>query len=508
MPTFEELSDLAQFVKPNKIKDLVIVGTTSNPTTKLDQLYHGLTHGHFADDAMAAEQVLGCSPRDAAYYKLKGRLYEKLVDAIFVIDIHESNFQEQQQAYFQCLRSLLAAKALISKGARKAAIPLAVKGLRKAVKYEFTDISLLFAKHLRTHFGSIVGDRKAFNKYNLLVQKHLAIHNAEIKAEEYYTELIINYVNSIETRPEVKIKARVYAQELQDQQHLYDTYYLNFVSYLVIILRFQIENDYQGIINACNQAILYFEKKQHLVSRTAIFHFSFKLTAAYLQTKKYKEAQKVANQTLELVDEGISNWYTALDYNILVGFHSQKYQQAYFYYQKAVNHPSFSQQYQYISERWKTLEAFIHFLIMKKLITPDNLDTGKKFRIKKFLNEVPSYSKDKRGNNITILILHILFLLEQEKYGEIIDRMESLKTYSHRYLRQNDTFRSNCFIKMLLQLPAASFHKTGVKRKAKKYLDKLLSVPLEKANQNADVEIIPYETLWEFVLDSLDNKFH
>ncbi len=146
MPTFEELSDLAQFVKPNKIKDLVIVGTTSNPTTKLDQLYHGLTHGHFADDARAAEQVLGCSARDAAYYKLKERLYDKLTYSLFFIDINQPNYSEYQRAYYTCLRHLLAVKALLGKGARKAAIPLAVKGIKKSQKFEFTDITLAYAK--------------------------------------------------------------------------------------------------------------------------------------------------------------------------------------------------------------------------------------------------------------------------------------------------------------------------------------------------------------------------
>ena len=132
----------------------------------------------------------------------------------------------------------------------------------------------------------------------------------------------------------------------------------------------------------------------------------------------------------------------------------------------------------------------------------------KKIRVNKFLNEVPIYSKDKRGTNITILILHILFLLQQGKYGVIIDRMESLKTYAHRYLRKDDTYRSNCFIKMLMQLPAADFHKQGVIRKAQKYWEKLQAVPLEVANQSAEIEIVPYEMLWEFVLESLDNRFH
>ncbi|GJM17776.1 MAG: hypothetical protein DHS20C13_31030 [Thermodesulfobacteriota bacterium] len=508
MPSFEELADLANLVQPNKIKNLVLVGTTSNPDSKLDEFYHAIVHNNVANDDEAAALLYQTTPQLPAYYKLKERLYESLLTTSFFIDVNQPFFLDHQRAYHLCLRQLLAVKALLVRGARQAAIPLAKKGFKKAQKFEFTDIALAFAKHLRTHYGTIVGDKKNYNKYNNLVSHYLGLYSSELKAEEFYTELIINYVNSSETKQEVLGISEKYAKELKNLLKRHESYQLYFLSYLVFILRYQVANDYKNIIKVSNEAIQYFETKKHLVSKAAIFHYAFKMTSAYIQLKNYPKAEEMAKKCLDHVDEGISNWYTALDYNILVSFHSKKFQQAYYTYQKAVNHSSFSQQYKYISERWKTLEAFIYYLIIKGLVKPDEKSQLKKFRIKKFLNEVPNYSKDKRGNNITILILHVLFLLQQQKYDEIIDRVESLKTYTHRYLRQDDTFRSNCFIKMLLQLPAASFHKKGVIRKAKKYWDKLLSVPLEKSNQNADIEIIPYETLWAFVLDSLDNRFH
>ncbi len=366
----------------------------------------------------------------------------------------------------------------------------------------------LTPKSLRTHYGTIVGDKKKYRKYSTLVNKNLGLYTAELQAEEYYTELMVNYVNSSATKEDLIDISNEFSQKLKQLISNHESYQLYFVAYLVFILRYQVINDYKNILRVCKEALLYFESKKHLASKGAILHYSLKMTSAYIQLKEYRNAESVAQKCLGYVSEGITNWYISLDYNILLYFHSKSYQKAYEIYQTAINHPSFSQQYQYIAERWKIHEAFIYYLIIKGLINSKEKNQVKKFRIKKFLNEVPTYSKDKRGNNITILILHILFLLQQKKYGEIIDRVESLKTYAHRYLRQDDTFRSNCFIKMLLQLPAASFHKKGVIRKAKKYWDKLLSVPLEEANQSSELEFIPYESLWEFVLDSLDNKFH
>ncbi len=505
----EDLITLAKVVSKTKVKQIEIIGNSTSSNSLIQQLYNDLVEGKFQGEEEAADHYFPKTSNQKIYFsRLKRKLKNRLLNTLFFIDINQPSYLEHQRAYHFCLRQLLSVKALLGRGARQAAIPLARKGIKKAQKYEFTDIALAFAKLLRTHYGTIVGNKKSYKKYNTLVSKYLTLYIAELKAEEYYTELMINYVNSNSTKKEILGISEKFSSELKELLKDQESYQLYFVAYLVFVLRYQVTNDYRNILKVCKEALKYFERKEHIVSQTAIFHYLFRMTSAYIHLKDYEQGKKTAERCLNQVPEGVTNWYIALDYNILLNFHSRNYQKAYEVYQIGINHSSFSQQYKYISERWKIHEAFISYLIMKGLILLDRKSQPQKYRIKKFLNEVPTYSKDKRGNNITILILHVLFLLQQQKYGEIIDRVESLKTYSHRYLRQDDTFRSNCFIKMLLQLPAASFHKKGVIRKAKKYWDKLLSVPLEEANQSSELEFIPYETLWEFVLESLDDRFH
>ncbi len=508
MPTFEELSDLAQFVKPNKIKDLVIVGTTSNPTSKLDQLYHGLTHGHFLDDAMAAEQVLGCAPRDAAYYKLKERLHGKLLTTLLFFDIDNKEKIERSRAFHSCLRQLHAGKILLINNRRQSAIPLLKQGLKIAEKFEFTELALSFARDLRTHYGTITGEQKPFWKYDKLVKIYLNLLNAELKAEQYYGQIIMHYVFSEATKSQLLDQCIDYYFQLREITQKSSSFRLNFISFLLFILRYEIVNDYLGTLKVCHEAISIFSTPKHTSANSALLFFNMKMLAAQIRLKNYKQAEKTAMRCFTLTPKIGTNFFVCSDYYIILAFHMGNYQKAYSIYLSVFENPGFRRQYDHIKERWKIQEAFIQYFIITKKISPQKMRKPLDFKLNRFLNEVPFYSRDKTGTNTIILILHILFLLHQQKYSIIIDRVESLKTYSHRYLRQDDTFRSNCFIKMLLQLPAASFHKKGVIRKAKKYWDKLQTVPLEKANQSVELEIVPYETLWEFVLDSLDNKFH
>ena len=331
---------------------------------------------------------------------------------------------------------------------------------------------------------------------------------AELRAEEYYNDLITNYVNSKATKPELARVAKEYSDELRDLINSNNSFRLNFLAYLVFTLRYELENDYVNTLKICKEAIFYFENKNHPPPNSIFWHFSLKILQSHIKLKNYKLGEEASRQCIDFPQKESSNWFGSLNYTIILRFHAKQFEKAFETFLLAIQNNNFSKLPPSLIEPWKIHEAFIFYFIRTGKIENTDSKKLKSFRINKFLNEVPTYSKDKYGTNITILILHVLFLLLDGRYGEIIDRMESLKTYTHRYLRKDHTFRSNCFIKMLLQLPAASFHKEGVIRKAKKYKDKLESVPLEKANQSVEIEIVPYEMLWEFVLDSLDNKFH
>ena len=161
-----------------------------------------------------------------------------------------------------------------------------------------------------------------------------------------------------------------------------------------------------------------------------------------------------------------------------------------------------------MKETFRNFQAYLFFINkIKNFEIKDNLLTS--FRVRKYLNEVPIFSMDKRGYNIPILIVQILLLIHEKKYEQLTDRMEAIEKYTTRYIKKDENFRSNCFIKMLLQIPKRNFHRVAVERHAKKYFDKLISVPLSIANQAYEVEIIPSnEHLWEYILESLESKIY
>lgn len=161
------------------------------------------------------------------------------------------------------------------------------------------------------------------------------------------------------------------------------------------------------------------------------------------------------------------------------------------------------------NEYWTVIEAYIQFQIRMNKIDPSLETSGRKLRpfsLARFLNDVPKFSKDKRGLNISILIIQFLFLLLDRKYSKLIDRLDAIKQYSYRYLKNDESYRSNLFIKMLLKVAEADFHPIAAERYTKDMHAKLIASNPSVNFQSTEIEVIPYEKLWEIVMELLEKN--
>jgi hypothetical protein len=502
----ESLRELINIVNKNKISKVELIGHSTNNQSKVQTLYEGIYSGKFKDDEAAALFFYEADENLPKYKKLKYRLEQRLINSIFFIDLNQPSFNEIQKAYYACYKDFAAIKILTGKGAKRSATALAEKTLRQAIKFEFSDIIVQLSRFLRLHFGSIIGDKAKYNRYNDLVNRYSEILLAELKAEEYYSTLAVNYTKSKSRKLDTLDLAIQFSEELKAYTDKFYSYNLYLHAYLVYTMRYQIDNDLKNIIEVCTQAVQSFEAHPHTASKVAIFNFKIRTLACYIQLKQFEKGEEVVKSCLELVQEGNLNWFATLEYYFILCLHTRNFEKAIQIFSQASQHKRFKMLYQSPTEDWRIYEAYLNYLNSIGKIE-GHASQMRTFKLGKFLNEVPTFSKDKRGMNINILIIQILFLLQKKDFGTIIDRMEAIDAYCYRYLRKDDTFRSNCFIKMLLLLPKASFHKGRVVHRSKKYLEKLQSVPLS-GGQGSEIEIIPYEMLWEFVIESLEDRIH
>ena len=134
----------------------------------------------------------------------------------------------------------------------------------------------------------------------------------------------------------------------------------------------------------------------------------------YVQLRDFFNGKQAAEKCLKLLEEGTFNWFKYYEMYFVLCMHTEQYDQAFQIYNKIVNHRRFSFLQSNIKEIWKIYGAYLDYLIANgKVPIAEEAKSVFKFKLGKFLNETPIFSKDKRGLNIAILVIQILFLVHQ-----------------------------------------------------------------------------------------------
>ncbi len=502
-----DLKELALVINKNKIRPVELIRYPFKGRSKLGELFQGVIEGDFDTDEEAMEKLYG-GENKSAYRKLKSTLRNRLLNTLFFIDVKEASYNSYQKAYYECYRDWAAIKILLGKNARNSAVSLAHKVLRYADKYEFSSLCRDLADMLRFHYGAIAGDFRKFEEFDQAYQRYTQDMEYENFAKEQYLKLVIHYVNDRSVKEEVHRRAGEAFRQLKPALENCHTHDLHLYAFLIRLIIHTSVNDHSKTVEVCNEAIQFFSGKG-FEAQVPLQIFYYQQMACHIQLRQFEKGKETAEQCLALMEEGSYNWFKYLELFFILSMHTGQFRQAYLAFCQAAEHARFKFLPENVREIWRIYEAYLHYLKVLGKFKPAAKDKRfSKFRLGRFLNETPIYSKDKEGLNISILIIQILFFILKKDYGKAGDHIQAIEQYCQRYLKKGETYRSNCFIKMLLQIPKANYHKAAVIRKAAKYLEKLNEVPIEMASQSYEVEVLPYEEIWNLAIQSLSNTFY
>jgi len=500
----QNLRELVTIVNQVKIRDISIVGRGRNWNgQKIKQLYEGIAKGDFATDEAAALAIYGENYAKTSYTSLKKHLTDRLLNTLFFIRLSESPINDFQKVYFDVHKLNSVVKILAGKGSKVSSIIIAERLLTKSLQYQFTDVNLSLAKLLRRHYRIYKYDAQKANKYDAIVKEQLQILIAETKVEDYYELLIAGLRNKRSSQNDLAAKGKEYAKVVRSIYPATSSLRLKQVANLVFVLEHELSKDFVKVETACNQAISDYEELKEFASVERTLVFYIKLLVTYIPLQKFKKGEVIAEKILSTIAVGSVNWFLTLDHYFLLSMHTGNYEQAASIMQQATKNKQLKKLDTQYKEIWIVYEAYIEYLKEASILEKAS---KKNFRVARFMNEVPNFSKDKTGINISILIIQILLLIAQEKETKVIDKMEALRTYVYTHLRKGESLRSNVFIKMLLKMVEANFHKNGTIRKTKALREKLAESPIGTKGYSQYVEIIPYETLWEISLQFLNNR--
>ena len=500
----EILKELTYIVTRNKLKTIELLGTENSNKSKILALYEGIAKGKFESDEVAIEALFS-EKNFPAYNKLKFHLRKRLINSVFFLDSKKSSYTNRQQAYYECYKEWAAVRILLGKNAWKSSLYISKKILKHAIKYEFTEMVLDLARVLRLNYGTRQNDFKNFLEYKLLYETYEKLYLIENRAELLYTELIVEY-NKKSKKENLHQQALNAYNDLEQSLKDHNSYRLHLYAGMIRIMISSFVDDYQNTLKACEHMIQHFLNKPYQANTPLLIAYYQEL-ACYCQMGMFEKGQQAAENCLKLIDEGSVNWFKYYELYFILAMYTDQYEKALQLHRKVTSHKRFSFLHSSVKEIWTIYEAYLHYLYEIGLLK-DVRNRFSKFKLGRFLNSTPIYSKDKQGMNVSILIIQIVFLIWQKKYGKVFDKLEAVKKYNNRYLRSESTIRSYYFIKMLTKVPMGNFHKQAVVRKTEGVYQQLKATSLKSVNQVQKIEIIPYEKLWSFIIDNLDNAIY
>lgn len=500
----KKLQEIVRVVGRKRLKRIEIFneGGSSQRNSNYYKLYKGIKEGRFTTDEEAAMELFGCEPSDKKYLMLKSRVKTRLINTLFFLETSASRYE---QAIYRVNRNFIAARFLLLNGARNTGISMLKSTLHEAEKYGITEVAVECLKNLRFQAG-FGGNQTDFHRYNEKIKKVLEVYFAEIRVEEYLALMALPYANSFQRKAEMAGEAMEYIADIAKFRKKGNTSHnLELMYFRLCCVGNQIAQDYHKVLVACDQGEAYLKANPQITMRNRYGEFAFYRMISYMHLGDSERGSVAAQKGLPLFMEGSVNWMIFQEYHFLLCMHSGNYDKSWEIYTEVVGHQRFAHLDENRREKWRIFEGFLKYItggIDRHAIDQENIPH--RFNIWKFLNEVPIFSKDKRGLNIAILILQVLFLLDRQDYDGIISRAEALKVYCSRYLKRDEDYRSNCFLKMVLLMEKQEFQKEETRKLAEKYFVRLKESQFNYQSGNlAALEIIPYEQLWLTILNKL-----
>ena len=507
----KSLQELVKVVSDYRLDNVPIfsIHNRVDKNSKYNQFLDGILHNQFNDDDEAAKELYNCGTDNVKYRVLKNRIKERIYYNVLFIDSGKRKVNSYDGVYLKLYRHLIVSKFLVGLNAKTAGYELMSKVLNKALKYQMHDIVQQCSLHFRRQ-SMLEGNNAQFDYYNNMFNSASNNLMAEVKAEELYYTIIINFSKSVSHSPDLISKARECFKSINLLQEQYHTYFINYYDHSIKSIYYQLISDYKSAIVSCDKFESYLTENPIFYSDARHANNLVTKGSCYLHLGQFEEGVACATEALPLYTDGSENWFILQELYFLLLLNSGNLYGATEIFCRVINHPRFLESIRpQLQEIWKVFGGYLWFMInyydedsCLQLLAKEK----QTFRFSKLLNEVPFYSRDKKGMNVAILILQILLLLEKREYVKIISRTEALKSYIYRNLGKDDAYRSHYFIKMILMMEKCQFEPEKTQAKTADLLEKLKTRDLNYTSTQNHMEIIPYERLWDITIDLIKEK--
>lgn len=433
---------------------------------------------------MKREEAVSFFQSSGYFRRVYKTLKDRLLDGVLLNSFSE--LSKVRQIHFQIRKRSLESTMLIQSEKKTAGIKVAEETFANATNYDLVEIVLDMSRQLEMHYSTVEFSTSKRKKYRAASIKYIEAFNQEYSAQQLWSELGFKIQKKL---PLDDFPEKLAALKLIKSTNHH--YRFNFFYYITTNLYARYKKDEDLVIWTCKDAFNFFSQSSVILPYMTAWSFKYQMIPIYLGRKQYADASAVITECLALPTKGSYNWHLTLLYRAILSFYSNKRLIAIAAWKEAQKVPKKFKSTA-IEERWKIVGAYL--ALFEKA---GQLQFPKEFRTYRFLNN----TKPNDTAKVNMVILELLHLLLDDKRKVYMNRVEGIEQYISQNLKGNA--RAKYFLRMLRAVETGDYNALRVEAHAKKHYD-LLRRTASTININVlDSEPVPYNVLWEMVLDKL-----
>ncbi len=491
----DEIKDLIKIVTGNTKKSIPLLDLKNQHQNgnKEMNLFLGIKNGKFNNDEEASSGIYGSEEVDFKFRMLKSRLSRKLLNHLFFVDFSTNKYSKSTSFYQEVLDYFHFSRMLLNIGEMKLGTKLLQKTMDLAEEGEFTALFTDCLRELREIYAKTYRP-KLFENIKARILRSEDLERKEEKADLIYQESMLNINSSVTNR---KKSFEPYEQAVGELHKLYKqtNSYNIFERYFKLKIRYhELAGDFEEVLNFTAQIEDAF--KQGKINQRRFDHL-FVLSArgnAFIKLRNFEEGSIFLEQMLTELDSSSNEWYQFAEKYVMLNIYNEQYDSASEIFFRVAANKTFGELEPKEQLKWNTIRAYLYYLSnQKKLIRKFDFDT--------FITKTPAFEKEVAGYNVSILILQMLYRLDGD-LSILHAKLDAIDDYVVRFLNNSFSRRTKTFCKLLHKIAVHNKNRNTIVLKSKYLQDKLQEAEVA-GELFVDFETVPYEVLWNNVLEKL-----
>ena len=491
-----EIATLARIVDLRRLPTLPVIDLDQSLDSRESQLVDFLLTGAARTQVQAVKALYGqaTSANVVALKRLKSRVQHKLLNHLYFLDYSDPLGLVSRRYQMACLDLMHKGIALAGEGEFILSIRLLRRCLAEAQAGEFTPYAVQSARLLTTLYAQL-NNSAAYRQVDLFLQESLRVQQLEDEAERVFNRMYLLLSGPLKDRrallPQLPASLKQ-LESLHRQAKTFNTF--SFLYRLQLALE-ELNGNFAEIIRLTGVAARQLSQGKLNARRFDRRYNTFMRVVAYLSGRQLVPGLRLAQEGIHLFAPTSSNWFFFQEYHLLLALHKKMYAYARQLLQTVLQNPAMVKLRPTGLERWELYRGYVDFVAppaQPVVPTPPA----------QWALILPEYSRDKSGQNVAILVLQLLHYLRQQNLDEALVRLERLRKYQQRHLRDGGSQRSCLFLRLLRALADTGFDPAKARKRGQAMLETLTNTP-PPGDAFGEIEIIPYEHLWELVLHQL-----